>query len=317
MDNYPLVRDAVYNSDILFIDGTIESGKSLISKVVSGYNGVERRKEDEIFYMINKLWEMSKIDTATASTLLKIYVDRILYSQMIGRDINFRLSDTTSFLKTPYPLEHIRRAISKIPTNIDKEKPMFQNMIHNALMNADLFFEAFDKRVKFIYIYRYPIDVINSTLKRTFSDRIGNDPREVQFAFLYNSQKIPLYAVDWKESYLQMDSVNRTVHMIYYSMKKDMDTYKRLSNERKQQILPICFEKFCANPYAYCDKIEKFLGREKTWKVNHILRTSKLGKVKLPMDMSKRKENDLLSKCNPESKELLYKLKDIYDKSWN
>jgi hypothetical protein len=63
--------------------------------------------------------------------------------------------------------------------------------------------------------------------------------------------------------------------------------------------------------------MEKFLGRNKTWKVNHIIRTSKLGKVKLPMDMPKQKENDLLSKCNLESKELLYKLKDIYDKSWN
>ena len=58
-----LVRNNTYDNDIVFVDGNGGCGKSLISKVLEGFEGVEISKEDEPFQITQYLYRLGKISS--------------------------------------------------------------------------------------------------------------------------------------------------------------------------------------------------------------------------------------------------------------
>ena len=263
-------------NEIVFVDGHCSSGKSLISKVLECYEGVEISKEDEPFQITQWLYRLGKIDKSTCITLFKIWADRYIYNQMIGRNINSRKNDITSLHKYPNKNKYLDRMESSeehdtIIERINKEKPIFQQMTQNALIEGDVYFEAFSSRLKIIYINRNKQDVINGIMKSNFGTRIGKDPTEISISIDYKGDSIPYYAKGWPNEYLKMSPNERITKWIDQETDMVNKMYNNLT-EYKDNIMFINFEDFVTSPYKWCEIIGKFIGRKPKDNLNKVLK---------------------------------------------
>jgi hypothetical protein len=260
-----LIRKNTFNNDIVFIDGGCGSGKSLISKVLECYEGVEKSKEDDQFYVTQVIYKLGLIDINTATTILKIYTDRLIYNQMVGRDINTRPTDITSVLTYPYPKKYIQRQLSdggQYTANIiQKENPIFQNMSQNALIYINLYIEAFGDRFKMIHINRKEKEVVSNTMKLGFGSRVGTDPIDTYICIEYKGESIPHYAISWKDEYLTMTPMERVTKWIKQENAQINKVYNSLNKDNREKVLFIDFDEFVKNPIPYCKKIEDFIKR--------------------------------------------------------
>ena len=196
---------------------------------------------------------------------------------MIGRDINFRISDMNSVFKYPYPTKYLKRAFSSlehasITELIENEKPILQNTLSNAICNFTLFHKAFGNRLKFIYVLRNPINVINNNCNKGYGSRIGSDPTDIEFCFEHNSESIPVYALRWESNYKNATPLERMIYNAYALQKKDFDVYRKLSAKQKKQVLIIDFDKFVVDPYPYCKVIGRFIKRSALSCITDILK---------------------------------------------
>jgi len=285
-----LVRENTFNNDVVIVDGHCNSGKALISRILEYYERVEKSLENEIFYYTTRLYGLNKMSKDSAIALLKTSADRDLHNLLIGRDINFRISDATSFFKYPFPMVYIKRALSPEYDKhyVSNNKPIYQTMMHNSLKYIDILSETFGDNLREIYVTRNPVDLVHDIYKRGFGDRIGTDPKEIKFCFKKKNEVVPTFAEEWSTEYLNMDPLERVVKMTHYQTKRDSEGYRNLSKERKKQVMFIDFDKFTQDPKPICKDLESFLGTKMNKKINRRLKKERCPRI---LDYNKREEN--------------------------
>ena len=134
------------------------------SHIISSFKKVEIQRNDYVFDYIPKVYALNKISEDAAISILRTEADSFLYNNMLSRGINFRPTDSSSVFTNGGKLKYFKRLSQNEGKDaidrLKKEKPIFSNAPHEALGNCDLFFKAFGKKIKFIYILRNPIEII-------------------------------------------------------------------------------------------------------------------------------------------------------------
>lgn len=273
-----LIRNNTYNHDIIYTSGLSGSGKTLIARILGCYDGVEKQLEDEIVNIINELHWFNKISEETAIYFLRTVIDRRIYNHMLCRRINFRWLDTSSIFHYPYPLDYFKRIFlyekhrEDINEFISSKNPAFNNMMQNGLTHMKLHLKAFDKRIKLIYILRNPMEVIYGINQRGFMNRMGKNPTNTLITLKYKDNLIPAQMMDWKNEYSDLNPLDKAILWVYFLIKSDFDSYEKLPEYRKKQVIFIKFDEFVTNPFPICMDIEDFIGRKMTWKIKHFLK---------------------------------------------
>ncbi|KAF5416488.1 MAG: hypothetical protein C5S38_02780 [Candidatus Methanophagaceae archaeon] len=244
-----LVRNNNLVEKLVIVDGIGRSGKSLMGVTLASMLNVEKERIDAMLDYIPRLYAMNKLSRDAAVTMLRIEVDNRLYDTMISRAVNFRPSDYTGIFKYPNPLRYIERLFleeegAPVVERVRKEKPIFQNMTHDGLSYAKIFFEAFGDKLFFIEMLRNPIDIVYDWHIRDFGTRIGKDPREFQFTFEWKGEMVPIMAHGWEDEYLTISPVERIIRMIDTMYRKNIKTYNELTREQKERIFFVVFDKF-------------------------------------------------------------------------
>jgi len=262
-----LIRKNRLAKEIVFADGIGSSGKGMLSQILASFKRVEKQRNDMMFDTIPRFHALGKISDDAAIVAMQTEADQQLYHMMMSRDVNFRLGDSTSVLSNPFPLKYFKRAFGpegdSIVKNIKKENPILNEAPHDALKNAELFFNTFGNELKIIYILRNPIEVIHDWERRGFGNRIGVDPREFQFSYQHHETAVPLYAIGWEEEYHEMNSIDRNIKMIEYHYYENINSFNNLS-KHKNQVLFILFDELVGKPYIVCRKLTEFLRTEET-----------------------------------------------------
>lgn len=315
-----LIRDNTYDIDIVIVTSNSGSGKSLVGRLLESYSRVEKLREDYIFYHISRLHSLKKIDEDTAICVLKTYKDNFIYDLMIGRKINCRISDDTSIFKYSYPLDYMKRIFKgeheEVNQRINNENPIFQNMIVSGLTHSQLFFDAFKSNLKIIYISRNPIEVIKQNIVNSYigeENRIGNDPSEVQFSYMYKDKMIPVYALGWEEDYLKANPTERTIKLLYDSMISDYRGYRHLNSENKRNVKLISFDRLVTDTDAVLEDISLFLDDYPTKRIRRIMKKEKCPRI---LDMEKRESDrqEILNNISDPYVELFNLLMREYEK---
>jgi len=275
-----LVRNNTYDFPLVFSDGCGNVGKTLVSSILEGFEGVEKQIEEELSKVVVRLYKLNKITEDAAIVFLKIIFDRRLYGQCLGRDVNFRFGDVSSAWNYPYNNEYIKRMF--IPDNtqedrdainehIFEDKPIFNNMSQNALTYCDILFKTFGNRLKIIYLLRNPVDQVYQMCTRGFMKRIGNCPTNDKVMFEYKDTEVPLFTKGWEEEYLSMDDICIGIGWLYSRMKSDIDEYNTLPKHYQEQVMFISFDELVTFPNSETERIGKFIDREKNDKFDDIL----------------------------------------------
>lgn len=263
-DKVELIRTNTFENEIIIIDGQGRSGKNLIAVLLSTIPKIEKMRLDSQIDYIPRYFALGKFSKDAAITALKTEFDEKYYYNSISRDVNFRISDYSGVYKQGKRLKYLLRLFLKADEvaikRLIKNKPIFQEMTHDALHLAGFYFEALDSRIKMIHVLRDPVGNIYEQNKRYFGSRIGKDPRELQLTFKYKNDVIPLMALGHEDEYIDGNPLERLVVIVDSMFRANLAGYLKLNNIQKSQVLFINFDKFVLDPDPYLNMIEQFIG---------------------------------------------------------
>jgi hypothetical protein len=263
-------------NDVIIIDGISGTGKSLIGPIISGMKGVEKQRQIEAFPMILLLQKSNKISEDACSFIINNTTDFHQYNSLIGREINLRWYDDSGIKNNPNVLRYIKRIFSSNEGSSIVHKINSKNLALNIFTNDvifadDLLFKNLGDRLKMIQMVRHPLYMIKhweSFYSRYEQTRIFN------LSVDYKGNKLPWFIQHDEDYFLSLNHAERaifTIEHLYNRLFKSLDNHKY-----KNQILCISFEECCMNIYSILDKLENFLDRSHSRKIDNILKKQKL-----------------------------------------
>ena len=251
----------------LFIDGLTRSGKTMLAPIISSLNRVEKVNVNYQFEYIPMLNIINSISNRAAITMMRYFIDNQVYENMIGRNINFRLSDWTSIWNTKEPIEYFSRIYETEGDNafqrIRKSDQIFSLLVHDALWHAKIYFKAFP-HLKMIHINRHPVDLIYSWYRKGYGSNFYDNPRNALLTIEWNKKTYPYYAYGWEEEYENLSEIDRIVKMINMIQSFGKDVYSLISEKKRKNIMFIKFDEMVQRPLPIINKISIFLGTKKT-----------------------------------------------------
>jgi hypothetical protein len=268
-------RHLSFSNDILFIDGSWGTGKSILGPVLGAFKGVEKQKLDHIFEYVSTAYSLGEMSKGAASSLLKIYADLDTFDSQISREVNFRPSDDSGILNNPNGLKYLKRLFvagdNEIVKNIEEENPVLQIMSHHILPVADILADTYGKRIKIVEMFRHPLFMLDHWLN--YIDRCGTDVREFTIWIKHKEHHLPWFAKGWEEKFISLSGYDKVIHSIAHTQHLTFEAMKRL--EKKIDIISISFEKFVLDPYPDLRQLTKFLGRSETKHMSKVLKRQK------------------------------------------
>src|SRR3990167_6549849 len=201
-------REHTLLNKLIVIDGTGKCGKSLMLDTLSCFERVEKQEFNGFLEYIALAYKYNKITPDMAKTILQTEMDTKLYNNMIGRDVNTRLSDDTSLYKYHSPSKYLKRSLEAggpgIYEKVLLEKPINICWTHDLINKSDIIFEAFKNKLVWIYLNRRPIDIIYEWDIQRYSQRMSKDPTEMQYNIKYDNTTVPEIAVGWEDEFLNI-----------------------------------------------------------------------------------------------------------------
>lgn len=311
-----LSRENTFNNEIIIVDGQARSGKNLISVLLSAMNKVEKMRLDSQIDYIPRYYFLGKMTLDAAVTALRTEFDEKFYYNAISRDVNFRLSDYSGVMKQGNRFEYFKRLFQSADDaaykRIATAKHIFQEMTHDGLHVASLYFAALGNRLKMIHVYRDPSGNIYEQNNRGMGERIGVDPRELQLTFLWNGRAVPIMAIGREDEYLTGNSTERLVVLVDAMYRLNIQGYNDLSELEKSKILFIDFDSFVVEPYLYMNHLENFIGKEFSSAAPRILRREKCPR-KIDPSLRQKNRDEILKKLSGGYKSTFIKLFEDYD----
>ncbi len=279
MNNFELIRPNNLVKKLIIVDGQGRSGKNLIAVLLSAFPSVEKMRLDSQLDYIPRYHALGKLSTDAAIASLRTEVDEKFYYTLIGREVNLRFADYSSIWKQAQTAKYLPRLIGPDgQTALEKfEKlPTFQNMTHDGIQFASLWFDAFGDRLNIIHVLRNPVFNIFEQNRRGFGERLGIDPLEFQLSFDYEGSVLPLGAKGRESEYLDGSALEKLVVIVDQSFKLNSASIMSLPEEAKNRVLLIDFDDFVVTPEPTLKAISKLVGEAAPSRLNRILRRERV-----------------------------------------
>ena len=265
-----------FSNDIIFLDGLWGTGKSILSPILSNMCNVEKIKVESIYEYISSMFFLNKIEKDAAIWMLHTYADTSQYNNRIGREINLRWSDDTGLKHVLNKWIYIKRLFGqegdfKID-EINRENFALGIMSHMIMLTPQILVEGFNKRVKVIEMVRHPLYMLGHFAN--YLERFETS-REFTMAYYYKDVKIPWFINDSLDEFVQGNKYERAIQCIvklYPLLEIEIENAKK----NGLQILELSFEEIVFDTKLSLEKIEFFLGRKHSKKIEIILQKQKL-----------------------------------------
>jgi hypothetical protein len=287
-----LQRGNTFGNNVVIIDGQGRSGKNFIAVLLSTMARVEKmRLDSQIDYFV-RYYFLGKMSFDAAVIALQTEFDEKHYYNAISRDVNFRIEDYSGVLKQGKRLEYFRRlflpADEAAVTRLQEQRSIFQEMTHDGLHAATLYFAALGERLKMIHVFRDPVGNIYEQDKRGFGSRIGSDPRELQLTHLWNGHYVPIMAIGREEAWINGNTTERLVLIVDAMFRLNVQGYLDIRPDDRKRVLFLEFEDFVVNPYPHMERLEAFIGEKFGKAKTRILKRERSPRVLDPLERKQR-----------------------------
>lgn len=319
VNKYQFIRNNKLATDIVLIDGIGRTGKAMLGQIISSFDRVEKLSIEIEFDYLPHLYRLGRISFDAAKTLLQVSADTYLYNLMIGRNVNHRLQDATSIYKDANPNRYIDRSTlpegSEVGKRVKIQKPILQELTHDAIKMADFFFDIFDNNLKIIYMYRDPVPTIIEWARRDFGNRISKDPTELHLCYMWKQSAVPLLAYQWEDDYLKLKGMERIIGMINYNFHSNLAAYHKVSDQRKKLIQIVKFDDLVTDSWPVVKKTAEFLNTSTTEKTETILLRERCPRKKDPAERKQQIKYILNETKNKKYQQIFQELINKYDKN--
>lgn len=312
-----LIREHQLLYKLAIVDGIGRCGKSLFMNMLMGFESIEKMQFNRVLEYIAIADKFKKISQDAAIAILQTEMDTALYNNMIGRNINTRLSDDTSLYKYHTPEKYLQRSLNidgpVVTSYVQNEKPIYLCWTHDLIHKSDVIFNAFQEKLLFFYINRDPIDLVYEWhFIKNYTARMSTDPTEMQFCIKYKNTSVPEIASGWEEEFLETELLDRAIKLIHTCFSLNYNAIKT-KKEKHQNIYIFNFEEFSTQPMVAIEKIERILNKQALSILNKILIESRCPRVLNTNEYENRKSM-ILQNASPKYANLLAETQNIYEK---
>lgn len=249
-----------------FVDGITRSGKFLTCRLLSHLRGGEHAIYDHAAEHLCYLYILGAINIEVAAPFLQFDLETTTYNRIIGRDLNTRDEDASNIYKCPDHTEYLARTqrqggmVAVDRFNDENRLPVFHT--HNAIPAIDMMLKGLPS-LKMLHISRHPIDLSYKWIQRGWGLREASDPLSFVPLAASPGGAVPWFALDWAESFLAMNPMERAVESVILLQQWDDDGYNKISaDDRLRHVHRITFEDLMLSPKAIVGKLEIFFDRE-------------------------------------------------------
>ena len=233
---------------LIIVNGFPGCGKTMLSPIISSFSKVELIQYSPLIEQICELYNLKKIDTDVAESMIKMNADLLIYESMMARNANFRPSDLSSIFKDK-PIKHFSRLFRQgdelIPDIIKKEEPILHLTTHMLYPSIRLLERSLKEKLIFIEVVRHPLYMI---IQHEMNINNMDDPRFQHIRYMNSGKEYTFYVEGWEDEFDRCNSYERAI----YSMKWYFDKIKK-NADNSSLIIP--FESFVKNPDDFLNKI--------------------------------------------------------------
>lgn len=265
--------------NIVFVDGISRTGKLMTGAILSSFNRMESIESGGTFEHFLPALKLKKCSFDFAKSYLCNYINQLIYNKMISRNVNFRATDRTGIPNYFNPKIYKKRLKMKegdiVLERIKKSKPILPFITHDIMVNYSIF-SKLKLNVKFIQIFRNPIDLAYSWYKRGLGNRFGNDPRIFTLLLKKNKKPYPWYLYNFSKKFIHMNNVERSIYYVILLTKKSIKEYRKIDNKKK--IYLTTYEKIVENTNKEILSLSKYLNTSFSKKTFNFIRKERLPK---------------------------------------
>ena len=262
------VNPEFLDNKVMFVDGLIGGGKTLISQILSSVKNVEMWAFKSKYEHICALNELNEIDDNGASTIIKLWIDEEVDDCSILRNVNYRYQDQSSILKYPRLFEYLKRAFEPGGKNsLDKfveQKRILNFMTHSNTPFSKPIFEALNERLIFIRFTRCPMSIYMINHLSRWSKRFGEDVRNgMLLSKAQGSEELtPFFIKKRREEYIAASPIDRAIYMLEEWQERGDLFIEEAKKNYDSEIIEIPFEEFVFEPEKFLVRITSILDTE-------------------------------------------------------
>ena len=250
--------------NVLMIDGITRSGKSVLSHVIGTFENTEHIQFNYPLEYLMSGVALGSVEMDFAKAFLTSHLNELTYNSMIGRNINFRVSDQTGVPNHPrFEMYKTRLEQSEgdhIVEQLRDGKYLFPFLTHDVMVNYGIF-EVLLPEAKVIEIYRNPILNIRSCYLKGYGNRFSNDPRFYSLTLSEGFEPVPWYAESQENTWRYFNNMERCVWMVTHLIRKSII---QQSLRKQNLVLTISHEDLVQQTDRTVDRIETFIGQKRT-----------------------------------------------------
>ena len=273
--------------NIVFVDGIARSGKLLTASLISSFKKMESFEFGENFEHFLPALKMNKCSYDFAKSYLCNYINQLIYNKMLSRNVNFRPSDRTGIQNYFNPNLYKKRLKMREGDQVVKRIKSLKQILPFATHDIMPYYKVFDKlniKVKFISIYRSPIELVYSWIKRGYGTRYGTDPRFFYLLINKANKPYPWYLHNFPKIWKKLNKYERSVYYVILLTNKSIKEQRKIKN--KKNCFITTYDRIAEDTVSELKKISKFL-KTKFSKKTHIF----IRREKCPNKYLKKKIN--------------------------
>lgn len=265
-----------FECDVIVVDGLWGVGKTALTATIGAMRNVEKMKLEHVHEYVCTLHHLGKMSDDAVRYMILTYADVDQYSNLIGREVNFRPSDASGTKNTPgSTVRYLRRLFAEdgdaIVDRIHRDNIAHHIVSHQVLPVGDPMFEAFGDRLRMVHVVRHPVH-----LARYWNDYLRDFDRHREFTVSveHDGVKVPWWAADWAGPYVAMGTMDRALASITHLYGLLIDAFTR--RETDPRLLVLSFEDLVMRPTDTFPRVARFLGRDLGPKTDKILKRERI-----------------------------------------
>ena len=295
----PLSRESFLNNKVIFADGFVGGGKTLLGQIIASLDGVEMWVHRPLVEQLCGLHAHGEINEASAVNLLNCCFDNEAYSQALLRDSNFRPYDHSSIFKYPKKIEYLKRIFNSNDADLfnqfAEDNRALHFMSHGITAISEPIFQSLGDRLIFCRLTRCPSNIYMLNHLAHWSKRWGKESRNGMICNDVNGEKVPYFIVNRVEEYAKADEHERAIIMLEEWLVEG----HKISDKKNTKIIEIPFENFVFKPHEFIEKIAVKLGKTINKKTIKEMKNQRVPRKSLD-DAPKNKVFEIRGRKKPE-----------------
>lgn len=268
-----IVRNSPLDSKIVVLDGISGTGKTMFSKIIGAFEGMQVGQFDYTFEWLQISASLGLIEIDVAEELVKYLVDQKLYDSMISREVNFRPTDLSSVLSNPTDsLKYIGQLFmpdgQDVFDRILREDPSLFLITHHLFEPLSVARSSLGDRLRIIESVRHPFYLIHHWEEVV---KLFGQTRDFSLVVEQNASRSPWWAKSWCDDFLTNNITENSVKSICSLMNPIIEYTNSNAKETTKCIQLIPFEFFVLDPNEFIYEIELFLEKKPSKTLGSVL----------------------------------------------